>query len=163
MRNHKGNFLLILTMVATSALLASWAANTQAQKSRAAVVSAPAATQLPLFTDYKGVRLGMTTQDVRTKLGEPAVKDSQVDYYIFSDTEAAQIVYDADSKVRVISADYQNGSGAPLPAAVVGGELETMPNGSLYKIVHYDNLKFWVSYSRTTGATVIVTITIQKM
>lgn len=163
MRNHKGNFLVILIMFAASAVVAGWAENTQAQKSRAAVVGPSAAIQQPLFTEYKGVRLGMTTQEVRTKLGEPAVKDGQVDYYVFSETEAAQIVYDLESKVKVISADYQNGTGAPPPVAVVGGELETKPNGSLYKIVHYDNLKFWVSYNRTTGATVLVTITIQRM
>jgi outer membrane protein assembly factor BamE (lipoprotein component of BamABCDE complex) len=163
MRNHKGSFLLILSVFATSALLASWAANTQAQKSRAAVANAPAVVQQPLYTDYKGVRLGMTTQDVRTRLGEPAVKDSKADYYVFSETEAAQIVYDAESKVKVISADYQNGTGAPPAAAVIGGEPETMPNGSLYKLVRYETMNFWVSYSRTTGAAGIVTITIQKI
>lgn len=162
MRNHKGNFVVII-MLATSALLVGWAANTPAQKSRAALASAPPAIQQPLFNEYKGVRLGMTANEVRTKLGEPAVKDTQVDYYVFSETEAAQIVYDAESKVKVISADYTNGTGAPPPAAVVGGELETQPNGSLYKIVHYEGQRFWVSYSRTTGAAIIVTITIQKM
>jgi hypothetical protein len=163
MRNHKGNFLVVLVMLATSALLASWAANTQAQKSRAALINPPAAIQQPLYTEYKGVRLGMTAQEVRTKFGEPAAKDGRVDYYVFTETEAAQIAYDAEARVRLISADYQNGMGAPAPAAVVGGELETSPNGSLYKIVHYDSMGFWVSYNRTTGSAVIVTITIQKM
>lgn len=162
MRNHKVNFLVVLIMSAMSALLVGWGATTQAQKSRAALGNA-AAIQQPLYTEYKGVRLGMTAQEVRTKLGEPTLKDTAVDYFIFSEMEAAQIAYDAESKVRVISADYQNGTGAPPPAAVVGTELETKANGSLYKIVYYDSLRFWVSYSRTTGAAVIVTITIQKM
>jgi len=63
----------------------------------------------------------------------------------------------------MISADYQNGTGAPEPAVVVGGQLETKDNGTLYKVVYYDTLSFWVSYSRTTGAVFLVTITIQKI
>ena len=65
--------------------------------------------------------------------------------------------------MKVISVDYQNGTGAPEPRAVVGAELETRENGSLYKVVYYDNQGFWVSYSRTAGPVIIVTITIQKM
>jgi hypothetical protein len=45
----------------------------------------------------------------------------------------------------------------------VGSELEIRENGTSYRVVHYDNLGFWVSYSRTAGPVLIVTITIQKM
>ena len=119
--------------------------------------------QQPLYTEYKGVRLGMTAQDVRTKLGAPGFKDNEMDYYSFSDTETAQIVYDAERKVKMISIDYLNGTGAPEPRAVVGAELEAKENGSLYKFVRYENQGFWVSYSRIAGPVIIVTITIQKM
>jgi len=49
------------------------------------------APQQPLFAEYKGVRLGMTAQEVRTKLGEPTMKDSRVDYFVFSDTELRRL------------------------------------------------------------------------
>jgi len=164
MRNDKGNVLAVLIMFVMSTLLVLvWGANAQAQKSRAAVNVAPALTQQPLYTEYKGVRLGMTAQDVRTKLGDPGFKDNEMDHYSFSDTESAQIVYDAERKVRLISVDYLNGAGAPEPRAVVGAELETRENGSLYKVVYYENQGFWVSYSRTAGPVIIVTITLQKM
>lgn len=163
MRNYRGNFLPVLIMFVMSTLLVGWGAKAQAQNPRATVSTPPAVIQQPLYTEYKGVRLGMTAQEVRTKLGEPALKDNELDYFVFSETEAVQIAYDAALKVKTISVDYQNGTGAPEARAVVGAELETRENGSLYKVVYYDNQGFWVSYSRTTGSVIIVTITIQKI
>ena len=164
MRNDKGNLPAVLIMFVMSTLLVLvWGANAQAQKSRAAVNAVPAVTQQPLYTEYKGVRLGMTAEEVRTKLGNPAFMDKELGYFVFSETETVQIGYDAAGKVKTISIDYQNGTGAPAPRAVVGAELETRENGSLYKVVYYENQGFWVSYSRTAGPVIIVTITIQKM
>jgi hypothetical protein len=164
MQNDKGNFRSVLIMFVMSTLVVLvWGANAQAQKSRAAVNAAPVVTQQPLYTDYKGVRLGMTAAEVKTKLGNPAFMDKELGYFVFSETETVQIAYDAAGKVKTISIDYQNGTGAPEPRAVVGAELETRENGSLYKVVYYENQGFWVSYSRTTGPVIIVTITIQKM
>jgi outer membrane protein assembly factor BamE (lipoprotein component of BamABCDE complex) len=164
MRNDKGNFRSVLIMFVMSTLVVLvWGANAQAQKSRAAVNSAPVVTQQPLYTDYKGVRLGMTAEEVKTKLGNPTFMDKELGYFVFSETETVQIGYDAAGKVKTISIDYQNGTGAPEPKAVVGAELETRENGSLYKVVYYENHGFWVSYSRTAGPVIIVTITIQKM
>jgi len=85
------------------------------------------------------------------------------DYYTISDTETAQVVYDKQRKVVTISVDYLDGVGAPDNKLVVGGELEQRPNGSLYKMVRHEALGFWVSYNRTSGPVVIVTVTIQKM
>ena len=164
MRKDKGNFRSVLIMFVISILMVLvWGANAQAQKSRAAVNAGPVVTQQPLYADYKGVRLGMTAEEVKTKLGNPTFMDKELGYFVFSETETVQIVYDAAGKVKAISIDYQNGTGAPVPRAVVGAELETRENGSLYKVVYYENQGFWVSYSRTTGPMIIVTITIQKM
>jgi hypothetical protein len=164
MRDHKRNFQGVLIMFMMSTLLVLvWSASAQAQKSRAVVSVAPAVIQQPLYSEYKGVRLGMTAQEVRTKLGEPTLKSDEQDYFIFSDNETAQIGYDVALKVKVISVDYLSGVGAPAPKAIVGGDLEPGRGGSLYKVVRYENQGFWVSYSRTAGPVVIVTITIQKM
>lgn len=163
MRNNKG-LLPVLIMFVMSTLFVNLGAKAQAQKSHAAS-TAPAVLQQPLYTEYKGVRLGMTAQEVRTKLGEPrllALKENEVDYFIFSESEAVQIGYDAAMKVKVISVDYQNGTGAPEPRAVVGADLQTKENETLYRVAYYDSLGFWVSYSRTASPVIIVTITIQK-
>jgi len=162
-RNHKVKFLAVLIMFVMSVFVVLvWSANTQGQKSRVATNTVGVATQQPLYNDYKGVRLGMTPEEARTKLGKPAFSDNELDYFVFSDTETAQVGYDAQRKVKIISVDYLNGAGAPDPKAVVGAEPETRENGSLYRVVYYDSLGSSVSYSRTSGPVPIVTITIQK-
>lgn len=164
MRNDKGNIPAILTMfVMSTVLVLVWGANIQAQKARAAANAAPAVVQQPLYSEYKGVRLGMTAEEVRSKLGNPTFMDKELGYFVVSETETAQVAYDAAGKVKIISVDYQNGAGAPEPRTIVGAELETRENGSRYKVVYYESQGFWVSYGRTAGPVIIVSITIQKM
>ena len=162
MKNSKRLPLWLLILFVAGVLVVLSAGITQGQKSRKTAATA-VATQQPFYADYKGVRLGMSREEVRAKLGSPGMKDSEMDYFAFSESETAQVVYDAESKVKMISVDYQDGTGAPPPATVVGAELEQKADGSLYRIVHYHQQKFWVSYSRTSVAPVMVTITIQRM
>lgn len=145
-------------MIACAGLV--WSAN--AQKTRPAVTAAPVVQQ-PLYSEYKGVRLGMTPQEVRAKLGDPVLKDEELDYYVFTDNSSAQVAYDANHRAKAISVDYPGGTGAPDHKAVVGTELDARPDGSQFKLVRYESLGFWVSYNRSAGPVVIVTITIQKM
>ncbi len=138
-------------------LLAAVAAN--GQKARANNTSL-AVQEQPLFSEYKGIRLGVTAEQVRAKLGNPTLKADDQDYYAFSETESAQFAYDAMHKVVTISIDY-TGAGAPDYRNVVGAPVEQMTDGSLYKIVRYEAHGFWVSYNRATSG--VVTVTIQKI
>ena len=119
-------------------------------------------TEQPLFSEYKGIRLGMTAAEVRAKLGAPTLKADDQDYYVISQTESAQFAYDQAQKVVTISIDY-TGPGFPDYRNVVGPTIEEREGGVLYKLVRYQAQHFWVSYSRTSGASPTVTITIQKM
>lgn len=120
--------------------------------------------QQPLYTQYRGVRLGMTAVDVRAKLGEPAMKSDEQDYYVLSSHETAQIVYDTFQKVTTISADYAGGVGAPEYKAVVGeGTLLERPDGSLFRMVQYQSAGMWVSYNKSATVVPVVTVTIQMM
>jgi hypothetical protein len=122
------------------------------------------ATQQPLYGEYKGVRIGMTTDEARAKLGQPALKADDQDYYMFANTETVQIAYNADHKVVCISIDYMGGVGAPDYRNVVGADIKVKPDGSMYKLVRYEQLGFWVSYNRTANNSVVIaTITIQKI
>lgn len=148
-------------------LCGAFASNVLAQGSKsknASAFSPPAAVQQPLYSDYKGVRIGMTDQEVHAKLGSP-LKIDDVEFYVFSDNETAQVAYDAQKKVTAISVDYAGGTGAPDYKNVVGPNIDVRPDGSMYKIVHYEQLGFWVSYNRTGKNTPVTTVsvTIQKI
>ncbi len=160
-RNVKMNFSLSLLTAVVFGLVLSFNVNAQARNVKTAF-SHEVATQQPLYLEYREVRLGMTAQEARAKLGIPTMKDSDQDFYVFSENETAQIVYDAGQKVVTISVDYLGGIGAPDYKAVVGGELERTATGSLYKMVRYPDQQIWVSYNRTTTPVPTVTVTIQK-
>lgn len=117
----------------------------------------------PLFTNYKGVSLGMSADDVRQKLSHLKEKSKTQDFFLFSDNESAQVFYDNDGKVMAVSLNYIGTSGgAPDAKAVLGEEVEAKADGSLYKLVRYPEAGYWVSYSRTAGDSPITTITMQK-
>lgn len=154
----------LLFVVACGLVSISLASRAAAQKPQAlAAHGETRPSQQPLFSNYKGVRIGMSATEVHEKLGAPNQKVDDQDFYVISENITAQIVYDAAHKVVAISVDYLAEVGAPDYKAVVGGDIETKPDGSMYKIVHYENLGFWVSYYRSVGKVFIVSITIQKM
>lgn len=119
----------------------------------------------PVFLDYKGVKIGWLADEVRKKLGNPANKGDEQDFYVFGEKETCQVLYDkATSKVTAISVDFMNGARDVItPQQVFGSDFEAKPDGSKYKLVRYPKAGYWVSYSRTAGDSPIITVTIQKL
>jgi len=118
----------------------------------------------PLFGEFKGVRIGMTADEARKKLGSPHDKGDDVDIYVFNDNQGAQVYYDKAKTVMAISIDFNNGANdIPVPKAVVGGEPDGRADGSAFKMVRYPKAGCWVSYSKTAGASPTITITMQKI
>jgi len=136
-----------------------------AQTPRNRPAPSAAAEQEPAFQDYRGVQIGWLADDVRKKLGNPADKGDEQDFYVFNEKETAQILYDkATHKVTTISVDFMNGaSGVITPQQVFGADIDAKPDGSKYKMVRYPKAGYWISYSRTAGETPIVTVTLTKM
>jgi hypothetical protein len=117
----------------------------------------------PLYSEYKGVRLGMETSEVRKKLGDPADKGDVQDFFVFSDSESAQVFY-TKGKVMAVSVNYVGEkSGAPLPKIVLGTDIEAKADGAMHKIVRYPDAGYWVSYNRTGGGDPLITVTMQKI
>jgi hypothetical protein len=117
----------------------------------------------PPFRQYKGVRLGMAADEARKLLGNPADKDDKQDFYSFSDHETAQIFYDAEKKVFAISVVYIGAtSGVPTAKSVLGTEVEAKPDGSMHERLDFPKARCWVAYSRTSGDSPLITITLQK-
>jgi hypothetical protein len=127
--------------------------------------SAASGDDKPVFLDYRGIQIGLPADEVRKKLGTPADKGEEQDFYVFNEKETCQVLYDkATKQVTAISVDFMNGATSVItPQQVFGSDIETKPDGSKYKIVRYPKAGYWVSYSRTAGDTPIVTITMQKM
>ncbi len=148
-------------LASATALVMLMVVVTNGQKARP-TATALTSPQQPLFSEYKGIRLGMTTDEVRAKLGNPTVKADDQDYYMFSDSESAQFAYNATHKVVTISIDY-TGAGAPDYRNVIGPSIDQMQDGSLYKLVRYEAEGFWVSYSRAAGTNGTTTVTIQQI
>ena len=119
----------------------------------------------PVLLDYRGIQIGWLADEVRKKLGAPADKGDEQDFYVFGEKETCQILYDkATRKVTAISVDFLNGANSVItPQEVFGGDIESKPDGSKYKLVRYPKAGYWVSYSRTAGETPIITVTMQKM
>ena len=118
----------------------------------------------PVFTEFKGVRIGMSADESRKKLGNPRDKSPEQDFYIFNDTQTVQVFFDKAGSVTAISIDFMSGaSSVPSAKEVLGTEAEKRADGSVYKMLRYPKAGYWVSYSRTAGDSPTTTITMQKI
>jgi hypothetical protein len=123
-----------------------------------------AITAAPVYQNFMGVTLGMDADEVRAKLRHLKDKGERQDFFVFSDSQTAQIVYDDQGKVIVISADYVGKDGtAPSPESVLGEAVQAKQDGSIYQLKRYPEAGYWVAYSRTAGDNPTVTVTMQKM
>ena len=118
----------------------------------------------PKFSEYRGVRIGMTADEARQKLGKAKDKDKSEDIYIFSGKESAQVYYDDKERVYAISVDYTGkDSAAPAAVDVLGEDVTPKSDGSIYRMQQYADAGYWVSYNRTAGNSPVVTVTMQKL
>src|ERR1041384_1466564 len=158
--------LAIVLILAVSISNAQTTSSATSQEQVATVVSSSASkapANAPVYSDYRGVSIGMTADEVRSKLNGIKKGNGQ-DFLISSEFESAQIYYDDKKQVSAISIDYIGDiTKAPTPETVLGAALEAKADGSMYKLNRYPEAGYWVSYNRTAGDKPIVTITIQKM
>ncbi len=151
-------FLLVATLIVLSGISA------QAQRRTGAHASPVAEEPTSSFHEYRGIQLGMTADEVRKKLGEPKDKGNEQDFFVFNETETAQIVYDKTQKVVTISADFLTAGPDVLTAKqVFGSDVEAKPDGSVYKLVRFPKAGYWLSYNRTSGTAPMTTVTLQKI
>jgi hypothetical protein len=152
---------LVSFIVAATSLLVLSGTSASAQRKAAA----PAAEEeSAMFKEYRGVQLGMTSDEVRKKLGSPKDKGDEQDFFVFGDNESAQIVYDSAHKVITISADFlTTDASVPTCKQVFGSEAQAKADGSVYKMVRFPKAGFWLSYNRTGGTSPMTSITLQKI
>jgi hypothetical protein len=119
----------------------------------------------PAYNAYKGVTIGMSATEVRSKLGGPKDKSDEQDSFEFSSRESAQVYYDsATHTVTAVMVSYTGDlKGIPTPKDIFGEELPPRPDGGFYKKVDYHDAGFWVSYNKTPGDEPMVIIVLNKM
>lgn len=121
----------------------------------------------PVFTEYKGISIGTTENELLERIDTKPTFESKDDYfYVFSEAESAQFLLDAERKVKVMSITYSGSdSNAPTYADVFGRDvaIKMTPDGKVYNLVNYPEAGFWVAYHKLTGDSPMVTITIQKL
>ncbi len=116
----------------------------------------------PVYKDYRGVTIGMTADEARRKLGNEKADGKTQDFFQIEDDEMATVYYNKDGKVRAISITY-TGKNAPADTAVVGATVAPDADGRVYKLIRYPSAGYWVAYSRTSGDSPVVSITMQRM
>ena len=124
----------------------------------------PAPAAEPIYTDFKGVKIGTSRDDARKKLGSPQEKEKGQDFFALSDRQRARLYYDENGAVSAIIVTHVGKSAdIPTPKAILGADVEPKQDGSMYQIVYYPKAGYWVAYSRTTGDEPLTMITMQKM
>ena len=158
--NSLGDLINALLLALALVLLAAGLTLTLGQKPNGRAHAG--VTEQVLYSEYRGVRIGMSTEEVRAKLGEPLQKADDGDFYVFSKNETAQIAYNPAHVVTTVSVDYLGGVGAPDYKLVVGPDVEVMADGSIYKVVRYPVAGLWIFYNRSAGESPVITVTLQK-
>lgn len=121
---------------------------------------------LPVWQAYKGVAIGMTAPEVVEKLGAPASETAEGYFYMYTEFETAQVLFDVNKKVRTISVIYTAEFPNPPKFADVFGKTavdESKPDGSVFKMMRYEDAGYWVSYNRMAGEQAMVIVVIQKL
>ena len=153
-RRARAPFYLAALLLALPAVCAAQGAAPQADREKA---------EEPPFHEYKGVRLGMTAVEARKKLGNPTDKGDKQDYYALNDKESCEVYYDDAKVVYAVKITYLGGDSIPAPKNVLGIEADSKQDGSLYKMMRFSKVGYWVSYMRTAGDSPMTLITLQKI
>jgi hypothetical protein len=124
---------------------------------------APAAAA-PLYSEFKGVKIGTPREEARKLLGSPQEKDKQQDFFVLSDRQRVRVYYDDKGAASAVIATYIGKSAdAPTPKDILGAEPEQKQDGSVYQLVRYPEAGYWIAYSRTAGDEPMTIITMQRM
>lgn len=105
----------------------------------------------PFITELKGISIGMRFIKVTDKLGQPKSAGRIGLFYVFSDTESAQIRFDSQGNVKSVLWRFSGeDNNAPGPEDIFGPDvpLPAKRDGNVYKFIPYPSAGYWVSYRR---------------
>jgi len=123
-----------------------------------------AASADSLITEYRGIFIGATRDQVHEKLGKPKYEYPDEDNFELTENESARVFFDADKKVTAIVVTFAGKiESAPKPNNVVGEAIAPGADGAMYKMVRAQEKGFWVSYVKSGGDSPSVIITVQAL
>jgi hypothetical protein len=128
----------------------------------AAVPNQPPAP-VKVMREYKGIKLGMTREQVHTALGKPANTSENVEDYKLMGDDTMTVHYEKD-EVKAIQLSFFDPKNAPTWQDVVGetAEVTQLDNGAKHARTMVSEEKFWVSfYQSKDGSTTQITISRQ--
>jgi hypothetical protein len=162
-KEMKKIILLAVALLTATALLVPFGSRGTGASARALPLPTPA--EKPPYTAYKGVTIGMTTSEARTKLGVPKEKSDEQDFFELSDRESVQVYYNAATHtVTAVVVTYTGKlDGVPAAKEIFGEDATVKPDGGIFKMVRYPKAGFWISYNKTGGDDPMVMIAMQKM
>ena len=114
-----------------------------------------------VMSEFRGVRLGFTAEQVKGALGAPATKSDNREDFTFDGDNQLSLHYE-NGAVKAMQISFIDATKAPDWAQVVGdAQIEEMANGakSARKVVKTEN--YWVTMYRSKDGT-IVRITISR-
>ena len=116
-------------------------------------------TQAKVMSEFKGVKLGMNRDAVKTAVGNPASSSDTSDEFNLTGDDKMTVHYD-NGEVRAIQLAFTDPKHAPPWKEVVGdAEVSETPNGAKIARKIMEAEKFWVSiYQTKDGATTRITI-----
>src|ERR1041384_3483346 len=95
---RSSNFWLLNRALLVVITLAVAAGASSAQTTRTRPGAAP--EEAPVFQEYRGVKIGGLADEVRKKLGSPANKGDEQDFYVFNESkETCQVLYDKTTQI----------------------------------------------------------------
>ena len=156
--------LFVVSIIAAGLVMSDRSVAARDSENTRLPVPTPSPADKKSFSEYRGLWIGTTTDDLRKKLGPPKDKSDAQDYYAFTENESAQFYYDDNHVVTAIMITYMgNLKDAPAAKDVFGEEVPPKPDGSVSKMVRYLKAGYWISYNRGGGSDALLSIAIQKM
>jgi hypothetical protein len=113
--------------------------------------------------EYKGVKLGLTREQVHTALGKPEISSENMEDYKLTGNDTITVHYEK-GEVKAIQLSFLDPKNAPAWKDVVGetAEVTQLDNGGKHARTMISEEKFWVSiYQNKDGSSTQITISRQ--
>jgi hypothetical protein len=122
----------------------------------------PESQPLPMMREYRGAKLGMTQEEVKSVIGKISRTGKNWDEFKLGNDDLMTVHYDDQHLVKTIQLYFADAKHAPSWTDVVGkAQILETPSGSKHARAENRAEKFWVTMFQSKSGTV-TTITISR-